>query len=202
MLPPFRLSEFPLLIDSLPPSVEDDRPPETKMSPPFPFSMELPVVNDKRPVEPLDVVPVENLSSPLTPDVPAFDVLRMTFPAEDTELGPLDMKKLPPVLDTEFPTKSDIEPPLLVLLLLTDISIFPLIPPDDVPVVKCICPDAPLLEDPDEKCRYPLLPLLPAFEDSITTLPLLDLILSPEDILMVPPVFDSVIPAMSNIPDP
>jgi hypothetical protein len=112
------------------------------------------------------------------------------------------MKILPPVLDVEIPPERCTAPPFLELLVPEDISTSPDLPPEAAPVIITTRPDAPLVADPEENIIDPLIPFTPAFDDCSVILPLLDLLLEPENTTTAPPVVVDDIPARNDIFEP
>ena len=80
------------------------------ISPPSPPDA-VPVPMDIDPDEPDDAVPVLNISSPLTPTVPAFNVRINILPLDIAVPYPERIEIVPPVLDADRPAHTFISPP-------------------------------------------------------------------------------------------
>ena len=122
-------------------------------------------------------VPVLNIKLPLTPDVPALEVDKITTPLDVNDEYPLRTNTRPPLDDDDMPADKIISPPM---------PLFPL------PTVTYIDPPLPDLADPDPRYKAPLLPELavpvlniimplmpdtPALDVRSTNVPLLDVVL-------------------------
>ena len=144
------------------------------ISPPFPPDAD-PVPIDIDPDDPDDDVPVLNVSSPLTPFVPAFNVRRKTLPLDRILLYPLRIDIDPPVALMSpyvLPANNDRWPPSSVLPSPTLIVISPPFPPDADPVPIDIDPDDPDDVVPVLNVSSPLTPVVPAFNVRRKILPL------------------------------
>ena len=150
------------------------------MSPPLP-PVAAPVVSAIEPVVPLDDVPDVKVSAPLVPNVPAFDVRKMTDPLDVVVPFPAVNDMNPPVLDAVVvPDAIEISPPTPVVPVPTLTRISPLLPCVAAPEKSCTDPELPELVVPDSNTSPPLTPKVPAFADLITMEPLDLMVPTPE----------------------
>jgi hypothetical protein len=135
---------YPLSNDTRPPVIDDDKPPDTYISPPIPLSP-LPTTMDTDPPRPDIVLPVPSVNEPLLPlvDVPdptlieplppelALPVLRINTPLcplcpafeVAIKIDPLDVfvpyplviDTLPPLDDPDVPDDTVMSPPVPLL---------------------------------------------------------------------------------------
>ena len=120
---------------------------------------------DILPEEPLLVVPLLKLISPLIPNVPASILLITIIPDVTTVAVPVCNDIAPPVLGTDKPDIILIDPPGRTPPAAPselDIVILPATPTTAFPVLIAIFPESPLLVVPDLKYRVPLSPRVPA----------------------------------------
>ena len=171
------------------------------ISPPSPLDA-VPVPIDIDPDPPQDVVPVLNINSPLTPNVPAFNVRILMVPLDLSKLYPLRIEIDPPVesaVATVLPANKNTCPPSNVLPSPTLIIMSPPSPLHAVPVPIDIDPDPPHVVIPVLNINSPLTPFVPAFNVRIIIVPLLLSVLNPLRIDMEPPVAP-VVPSASLLP--
>jgi hypothetical protein len=101
----------PALIEKPPPSPELPEPSVALIDPPAP-TFAFPVVSERIPELPLDVVPVFASTYPLTPEVPAFGLYRLTLPLDVAEPAPVERRISPPLKPSPRPERRVSSPPL------------------------------------------------------------------------------------------
>jgi len=104
------------------------------ISPPSPPDA-VPVPIDIEPDAPSDVVPVLNISSPLTPLPPAFNVRINILPLDLSVPYPDCNEIVPPVLDADIPAYTFINPPSPVVSPYESPAITSIVPPSASPLV-------------------------------------------------------------------
>jgi hypothetical protein len=162
---------------SVPSALVEDVAIETIKDPLEPAA-EAPVLITRFPEVPLLVVPVENVSAPLIPNVPAFGVVITTDPVLVAVPRPDNRETNPPCAPVEDPPIIETKPPCA----------FPAAFPAAAPVFKDNMPDEPELVVPVINASVPLTPLVPALADLIVIDPEVFLFDDPALMLTLPPV--------------
>jgi hypothetical protein len=170
---------------------------DNAISPPLPFVAD-PVLRRIAPLAPPLVVPDVKVSSPLTPETPAFAVF--------TRMEPLDLVVpcmalrliVPPVSSFVLPVDTETSPPSEVVPVPTDIITFPPRPSLEFPLANSILPELPELVVPVRNDKCPLAPATPALSVFRMTLPVEVAVPKPVARLIAPPVLLAPIPEVST----
>jgi hypothetical protein len=150
--------------------------------------LEVPVLNNNKPLDPdWPALAVDNRIEPLVDIVPIPLVIRILPPVTEEE-SPEDMITSPPTPLSPDPTRIKTDPPCPDEEDPEFKVTMPLDPSDEVPLPTKIAPLTPELDVPVLSTSEPLEPELPAFEDMITILPLVDTLLYPLLMLTEPPL--------------
>ena len=186
---------------TLPPLATVLRPEASIADPPCPL-VPLPIERQPQPPhpttlgpEPMAIIPefpdmlLPELkkSKPLSPLIPALDVMTSTCPLLVAVPSPEKSLTFPPVATADLPlvSESPLAAPLVPLPTLRRMA--PPRPSVEIAVPVTIDPLFPLFEDPELKVRHPLVPTTPPFDVDTKTQPLLDAVPSPLPIVIDPP---------------
>ena len=169
---------LPALILAVPPRPTDAGPDPTRRSPPFPKLVD----------------PELKHSNPLDPTTPVFTVRADTIPLLYDVPSPLSTLRGPPEATALRPDNIWTTPPLELVPRPTDMIIQPVAPVLAGPVPNTHAPALPASLDPVENVKRPDVPRCLALVDRIETWPLLEIVVSPVDIVQGPPVPETLRP--------
>ena len=118
-------------------------------------------------------LPELKITDPLTPDVPAFAVLKTKLPLLELVPSPVRIDTRPPLDADDSPADKTSRPPLPLFPLPTVTYIEPPRPVIAVPEPTYKAPEFPDVEEPELRTTRPLVPAVPEFGERSTRGPLL-----------------------------